>query len=350
MLGTGLVTMAAPLLEVTGLVKHFQPPRQLFAATPSVVHAVDGVSFAIEEGTCFSIVGESGCGKTTTARLTLLLEEPTAGSIRFQGEDVSRLSGAGRRRYRRSVQAVFQDPYSSLSPRMRIRDIVAEPLLIHERLDGKALHRRVDELLDQVGLPAHVADRRPHQFSGGQRQRIAIARALSLNPKLIVLDEPVSALDVAIRAQVLNLLSDLKERLRLSYLLISHDLHVVEHMSDQVAVMYAGRIVEMSRTGQSLSEVAAHPYTKALLAATPKPDPDEPMPEMIGGDVADPSDPPPGCRFHPRCPLRRELGSPAICSTSAPPEVDLTGSGRAVSCHFRGVGAFETADAKVANV
>ncbi len=330
--------MPAPLLEVTGLVKHFLPPRRLFAPAPSVIHAVDGVSFSIEAGSCFAIVGESGCGKTTTARLTLLLEEPSAGSIRFEGTDVSRLSGAERRHYRRAVQAVFQDPDSSLSPRMRIRDIVGEPLVIHQRLGGKELARRVDELLEHVGLPSHVAERRPHQFSGGQRQRVAIARALSVEPKLIVLDEPVSALDVAIRAQVLNLLSDLKERLQLSYLLISHDLNVVEHMSDQVAVMYAGKIVEMSRKGQPLSDTAQHPYTRALLAATPKPDPDEPMPEMIGGDVADPSDLPPGCRFHPRCPLRTELGAPAICSTVMPPEVDLEGTGRTAACHFRGAG------------
>jgi oligopeptide/dipeptide ABC transporter ATP-binding protein len=338
----------APLLEITHLVKHFPPAVGFFTAGQGTVHAVDDVSFAIEEGECFAIVGESGCGKTTTARLALLLEQPTAGSIKFRGEDVTTLRGRDLHAYRRSVQAVFQDPYSSLSPRMKVRDIIGEPLEIHERLRGKALDRRVDELLDQVGLPQNAADRRPHQFSGGQRQRVAIARALSLSPKLIVLDEPVSALDVAIRAQVLNLLSDLQERLKLSYLLISHDLAVVEHMSDQVAVMYAGKIVEMSQPGRLLTDTATHPYSLALLSATPKPDPDIPMPEMIGGDVADPVNPPTGCRFHPRCPLRLELGSPAICSTQVPPEVDLAGTGRTAACHFRGAPADATPQAALA--
>lgn len=324
----------APLLEVSNLVKHFLPESGLFSTRRNAVHAVDSISFTIEEGTCFAIVGESGCGKTTTARMVLLLEQPTSGSIKFRGEDVTRMRGAQLQAYRRSVQAVFQDPYSSLSPRMRVKDIIGEPLTIHERIRGKELEKRVHALLDQVGLPPSAADRQPHQFSGGQRQRVAIARALSVNPRLIVLDEPVSALDVAIRAQVLNLLADLQERLGLSYLLISHDLAVVEHMSDQVAVMYAGKVVEMSRSGKLLAETAAHPYSQALLSATPKPDPDVPMPAMIGGDVADPSNPPAGCRFHPRCPLRLKLGSPAICSETAPPEVDMVHAGRAASCHF----------------
>lgn len=289
-----------PLLEVRNLIKHFPSSGGLVGSGRSPVRAVDGISFAVEEGKTHAIVGESGCGKSTTVNMILLLERPTAGQILFRGRDVSGFDGEGLRAFRRSVQAVFQDPYSSLSPRMRVRDIIGEPLQIHERLRGRAHDRRVGELLAQVGLNEDKGQRYPHQFSGGQRQRIAIARALALKPQLIVLDEPVSALDVSIRAQVLNLLSDLQEELGLAYLLISHDLAIVEHMSHTVAVMYAGQIVETARQDLLFAN-PLHPYTRTLMAAVPNPDPDIPMGEVPGGEPASPASPPPGCRFHPRC-------------------------------------------------
>jgi oligopeptide/dipeptide ABC transporter ATP-binding protein len=324
-------TGGAPLLEVEGLAKSFDGGGSL-RRRGDPVRAVDGVTFRIEEGSTFALVGESGCGKTTTARMLLLLERPTAGSIRFYGKEVGSLRGPDLREYKRSVQAVFQDPYSSLSPRMRVRDIVGEPLQIHEGLKGKALDTRVGELLEQVGLNPATASYYPHQFSGGQRQRIAIARALSLNPKLIVLDEPVSALDVSIRAQILNLLVELQERLGLSYLLISHDLAIVEFMSHKVAVMYAGQIVEASDSERLYGE-PLHPYTRALMAAVPSTDPDIPLGKTVSGEVANPANPPSGCRFHPRCPLRAELGSPAICAEVVPPLIQLGDGGRC-ACHF----------------
>jgi oligopeptide transport system ATP-binding protein len=330
-------TATAPLLEVDGLAKAFDHTGGPMGRRTGQVRAVDGVSFTIAEGTTFALVGESGCGKTTTARMLLLLERPTAGKIRFYGQEVTGLRGRGLRTYKRSVQAVFQDPYASLSPRMRVRDIVGEPLQIHEGLRGKELGIRVAELLDQVGLNPATAAYYPHQFSGGQRQRIAIARAISLNPKLVVLDEPVSALDVSIRAQILNLLVDLQERLGLSYLLISHDLAIVEFMSHQVAVMYAGQIVEVAPSDE-LYRSPNHPYTQALMAAVPSTDPDTPLGRIAGGEVANPANPPSGCRFHPRCPLRAELGSPPICAELAPPLVQL-GQGLSCACHFVGPGA-----------
>lgn len=291
---------AVPLLEIRSLVKHFPPTGGLISRRRSAVRAVDGISFAVEQGKTFAIVGESGCGKSTTVNMILLLERPTSGQILFRGNDVSRLGGADLLAYRRAVQAVFQDPYSSLSPRMRVRDIIGEPLRIHEGLRGRALDRRVGELLAQVGLSEAKGTLYPHQFSGGQRQRIAIARALALKPQLIVLDEPVSALDVSIRAQILNLLSDLQSELGLTYLLISHDLAIVEHMSHTVAVMYSGQVVEMARQDLIFAN-PLHPYTRTLMAAVPSPDPDIPMGEIAGGEPASPSNPPSGCRFHPRC-------------------------------------------------
>jgi oligopeptide/dipeptide ABC transporter ATP-binding protein len=326
--------VSTPLLEVRGLVKHYPLAGGPFGAGTGVVHAVDGVSFGLEHGTTMAVVGESGSGKTTTARVILLLERPTAGSILFQGEEITNARGALLREYKRSVQAVFQDPYSSLSPRMRVRDIVGEPLQVHERLGRAALRARVGELLEQVGLSPAAANAYPHQFSGGQRQRVAIARALSLNPKLIVLDEPVSALDVSIRAQILNLLVDLQRDRALSYLLISHDLAIVEHMSHSVGVMYAGQMVELA-PAERLYAKPEHPYTEALLAAVPSIDPDQPLGQIVGGDVANPADPPSGCRFHPRCPLRAELGNPEICSDEDP-AAKIDASTHDVACHFRG--------------
>jgi oligopeptide transport system ATP-binding protein len=331
------VTTSSPLLEVRDLEKHFPLSGGLLNRRRGIVHAVDGVSFTIEEGATLALVGESGCGKTTTANLILLLERPTAGTIRFRGDDVTRMKGPALREYKRSVQAVFQDPYSSLSPRMRVREIVGEPLQVHEKFSGKALAMRVGELLEHVGLNPATASYYPHQFSGGQRQRIAVARALSMNPKLIVLDEPVSSLDVSIRAQILNLLMDLQDDLGLSYLLISHDLAIVEHMSHTVAVMYAGQIVEMAPEA-GLYGTPRHPYTQALIAAVPSPDPDIRLGDVVGGEVANPADPPPGCRFNPRCPLRIELGSPAICVELQPPLIEVE-SDHLCACHFRGPGA-----------
>jgi oligopeptide transport system ATP-binding protein len=302
------------ILEVQDLEKIFPLSGGTFGKGVGQVHAVDGVSFTLEQGRTFSLVGESGCGKTTTARMLLMLERPTGGSIRFRGADVSSMRGSELKGYRRAVQAVFQDPYSSLSPRMRVRDIVGEPLVIHERLGSRDLASRVSGLLEHVGLSPAVGSYYPHQFSGGQRQRIAIARALSLSPEIIVLDEPVSALDVSIRAQILNLLVDLQQQLSLSYLLISHDLAIVEHMSHSVGVMYAGKIVEKA-PGEAIYGTPLHPYSQALLAAVPVPDPDVPPGQIIAGEVPNPAQPPSGCRFHPRCPLF----DPSICPIEEPP-------------------------------
>jgi ABC-type oligopeptide transport system ATPase subunit len=259
------------LVEVRNLSKHFARKRRLFA-TPSIVRAVDDVSFAIEEGEIFGLVGESGSGKTTTGRCLLRLVEPTAGAVSFRGEDVLAFDRRRMREARRDMQIVFQDPYSSLNPRMRVRDIVEEPLVIH-RLGTKTERRaRVAELFSLVGLDATQLDRYPHQFSGGQRQRIGLARALALNPSFLIADEPVSALDVSVQAQVVNLMLELQERLKLTYLFIAHDLRLVEHICNRLAVMYLGKIVEMGPT-RAIFEHARHPYTKALLSAIPIPDP-----------------------------------------------------------------------------
>ena len=297
--------MADRLLEVEGLAKHFRGGGNWISRGGDSIRAVDGVSFSIEEGETFALVGESGCGKTTVAKMILLLERPTRGSIKFQGEDVSRLRGSGLREYKRLVQAVFQDPYSSLNPRMQVLDIIGEPLRVHQGLRGRNLRMRVGELLENVGLNSVTASFFPHQFSGGQRQRIAIARALALRPSLIVLDEPVSGLDVSIRAQILNLLVQLQRDLALSYLLISHDLAIVEHMSHRVGVMYVGKMVELA-TRDDFYGNTLHPYSNALLASVPQPDPDIPMGDTISGEVASPINPPSGCRFHTRCPIYLE--------------------------------------------
>jgi oligopeptide/dipeptide ABC transporter ATP-binding protein len=319
---------ATPLLEVAGLTRHYPIRRGVLGRLAGVVRAVDGVSFRIEPGTTLGLVGESGCGKTTTSRLILGLERPTAGAIRFEGADVLALDAGAMRRYRRAVQAVFQDPYASLDPRMRVRDIVAEPVVINERGLGAAeRRRRVRDLLDLVGLPERAADLFPHEFSGGQRQRIAIARALALSPRLVVLDEPVSALDVSIRAQILNLLRDLQKRLGVSYLFIAHDLAAVAHMSHTIAVMYLGRIVEWGEAA-AVALRPRHPYTQALFAAALPIDGEGPAVEMaLAGEVPSPLAPPGGCRFHPRCPHAFPR-----CATEEP--ALRSESGRLVACHL----------------
>ncbi|HYE91078.1 MAG TPA: oligopeptide/dipeptide ABC transporter ATP-binding protein, partial [Terriglobales bacterium] len=274
----------------------------VFGKSKGAVRAVDGISFTVEKGRTLGVVGESGCGKTTTAKLVLGLEEPTSGSLRVNGADLSNLDSGARRRYRRAVQAVFQDPYASLNPRMRVGSIIMEPLITHEPVHGAELTKRLHRLLELVGLPAKAADLFPHEFSGGQRQRIAIARALSLSPALVVLDEPVSALDVSIRAQILNLLRDLQAELGLAYLFIAHDLAAVAHMSHTIAVMYLGRIVEIGEA-HTVANAARHPYTRALFAAALPSHPDEKREEIVlSGEVPSPLNPPTGCHFHPRCP------------------------------------------------
>ena len=291
-----------PLFEARGLTKHFPVGGGVFGRGKGVVRAVDDIAFAIEPGRTLGVVGESGCGKTTTAKMVLRLEKPTAGQILFEGQDVAGLEGADLQRYRKTVQAVFQDPFASLNPRMRVDSIIAEPLITHERLDDAAVAARVAGLLDVVGLPARSKDLFPHEFSGGQRQRIAIARALALSPRLVVLDEPVSALDVSIRAQILNLLRDLQKELGLAYLFIAHDLAAVAHMSHVIAVMYLGRIVEIGESAR-VATSPQHPYTQALFAAALPAHPDEQREEIVlAGEVPSPLNPPSGCHFHPRCP------------------------------------------------
>src|SRR5688500_2613033 len=316
-----------PLLEAQALTEHFTVRRGALGWATGRVRAVDTVSFTIEAGTTLGLVGESGCGKTTTSKLILGLERPTAGTIRFEGRDVHALGRAGEREYRRFVQAVFQDPYASLDPRMRVAAIVAEPLVINSDLDAAGRRRRVAELLDVVGLPQRAGTLYPHEFSGGQRQRVAIARALALSPKLVVLDEPVSALDVSIRAQILNLLTDLQKRLGVSYLFIAHDLAAVAHMSHTIAVMYLGKIVEWG-DADAVALDPKHPYTQALFAAALPIDLDGPRADTtLAGEVPRPLNPPAGCRFHPRCPVAMPH-----CATqeSALRRV----SGRLVACHL----------------
>jgi oligopeptide transport system ATP-binding protein len=291
------------------------------------VHAVDGVSFEIGAGETMGLVGESGCGKSTTGRCILRLIEPTSGEVWFDGKNITALSGGALRALCRDMQIIFQDPFASLNPRMRVDSIIAEPLVTHERLDHATVAARVAQLLDVVGLPARSKDLFPHEFSGGQRQRIAIARALALSPRLVVLDEPVSALDVSIRAQILNLLRDLQKELGLAYLFIAHDLAAVAHMSHVIAVMYLGRIVEMGESAR-VATAPKHPYTQALFAAALPAHPDEQREEIVlPGEVPSPLNPPPGCHFHPRCPKVM-----ARCSREDP---RLKRShGREIACHL----------------
>jgi peptide/nickel transport system ATP-binding protein len=320
------------LLEVKNLRKYFPVRRGVFRRTVGWVKAVDDVSFFIKEGETLGLVGESGCGKTTCGRTILRLIEPTAGEALFYKDNeaipIFKLRGRQLKELRRQMQIIFQDPYSSLNPRMTIGDIIGEPLLVHKIAKGKALRERVAELLEAVGLNPQYMKRYPHEFSGGQRQRIGIARALALEPKLIVADEPVSALDVSIQAQVLNLLEDLQKQFGLTYLFIAHDLSVVKHISDRVAVMYLGKIVEMAGTDELFAD-PKHPYTEALMSAVPVPDPDFQMERIIlQGDVPSPVNPPSGCYFHPRCSYAKE-----ICSQKTPEFRDLGGE-HFVSCHF----------------
>jgi oligopeptide/dipeptide ABC transporter ATP-binding protein len=294
------------LLEATSLVKHFRTRSGL-------VRAVDGVSFTLARGETLALVGESGCGKSTTARLVLRLIEPTSGSVQFEGQDITALPSGALRRLRRRMQIVFQDPFASLNPRMTVGDTLDEPLLIHGYGDAAKRKARVTELLQLVGLPPEHIRRYPHEFSGGQRQRIGIARALALEPALVVCDEPVSALDVSVQAQVVNLLGDLQQRLGLSYLFIAHDLAVVKHVATRIAVMYLGRIVETA-SRDALFERPLHPYTRALLSAIPRPDPAQKLARQVpGGDVPSPLNPPTGCHFHTRCPFVIDR-----CRTEAP--------------------------------
>ena len=320
-----------PLLEVRGMVKHFPVKTGLLGRTTGHVKAVDGVSFALARGETLGLVGESGCGKSTTGRCVLRLIEPTAGEVTLAGESVTQAAPGTLRGLARRMQIVFQDPYASLNPRMTVGAIVGEPLLIHRLAATRAEREaRVAELLRLVGLAPEHMRRYPHEFSGGQRQRIGIARALAVQPALIVCDEAVSALDVSVQAQVVNLLQELQERLGLSYLFIAHDLSVVEHLSDRVAVMYLGRIVEIA-PARRLYAQPQHPYTQALLSAVPVPDPKARRQRIkLPGDPPSPLNPPQGCHFHPRCPLAE-----ARCRQETP-VLKAVGEGHAVACHLRG--------------
>jgi oligopeptide/dipeptide ABC transporter ATP-binding protein len=316
------------LLEVKNLKKYFPIKRGILSRTMGQVRAVDGVSFALKRGETLGLVGESGCGKTTVGRSILRLIEPTAGQITFNDQNLLELEREDLRKVRASLQIIFQDPFSSLDPRMNVGQIIAEPIRNHLKVSRTEIRNRVAYLMERVGLhPEHIG-RYPHEFSGGQRQRIGIARALALNPLAIICDEPVSALDVSIQAQVINLLAQLQEQMNLSYLFIAHDLSVVEHISDRVAVMYLGRIVELA-TDKELYQNPLHPYSQALLSAVPIPDPEIRRKKLVlQGDVPSPINPPSGCSFHTRCPECKE-----ICSRQEPPLQDA-GDGHWVACHL----------------
>ena len=322
---------APPLVEVTDLSVHYRVRGEGWLTRGrQLLRAVDGISFDIVEGETLGLVGESGCGKSTAGRAVLPLERPTAGTVRFQGRELGGLSVHQLRELRRTMQVVFQDPFASLNPRMTVGQVIGEPLSVHHLFEGRARRERIAELLAMVGLGADASQRYPHEFSGGQRQRIGIARAIAVQPSFIVLDEPVSALDVSIQAQILQLLSDLQQRLRLSYLFIAHDLAVVGQMSDKVAVMYLGQLVEVAGR-DPLYRRPHHPYTQALFSAVPVPDPAQERRRarlVLQGEVPSPIDPPAGCRFHPRCPLARDR-----CRVEVPLLREV-GGGHLAACHF----------------
>jgi peptide/nickel transport system ATP-binding protein/oligopeptide transport system ATP-binding protein len=327
-----------PLVEVRDLVKYFPIRGGILQRTIASVQAVDGVSFDIHRGETLGLVGESGCGKTTVGRLLLRLIDPTAGTIRFDGTDIASLSGTDLKPFRRRIQIIFQDPYASLDPRTPIGDSIGEGLRIHAIGTPADRRAKVKRMMDLVGLAPYHARRYPHEFSGGQRQRIGIARALILEPDLVVCDEPVSALDVSIQAQVLNELKALQAELGLTYLFIAHNMGVVEHISDRVAVMYLGKIAELADRREMFRQ-PEHPYTQALFSAIPVPDPGLRRKRIIlRGDVPSPVNPPSGCHFNPRCQLRAELGGPKVCQDVEPPLLDA-GGGHLVACHFRGAAA-----------